>query len=191
MFGQSPKLAVSEEYIRSLVNEANGKMHSNWLRVQRFRDLLGQQAPQLSSAQLSAGKVRPEAAAAEAYPARLDQVPVVSPLGRAVQSKQGNAAHAAASRLQSAMQGDSTQHDVRSDADLMKPSLHRAPMAGATKPQHAGLKASVVKRLRALKRRQKAVMHRVAALEDTLPESKAADRAWCWQQMLLNGKVRS
>ena len=40
MFGSSSQLAVSEEYICSLVEQANAKLHTNWARVQRFLELL-------------------------------------------------------------------------------------------------------------------------------------------------------
>ena len=189
MFGQSSELAVSEEYICSLVDQANGKMHSNWARVQRFHDLLAQPAVRLSSAQPSAGLAHPGAAAGKPSPAGLGQEPLVLPLSTAVQSKQGKAAQTDVSQLQSAMQGHSVQHNERSGAGL-KPSVRNMPMAETTKRQHAGLKASVVRRLRALERRQKAVLTRVAALEDTLPGPKAADRPLCWQQMLLGLEVR-
>ena len=191
MFGQSSKLAVSEEYIYSLVHQANGKMHSNWLRVQRFRDLLGQHTLHLSSAHPSAGKACSEAAAARLKPASLGQELTVPLLGTAVQFKKFNAAHSNSSMLQAGLQGHSAQHDVRLDPVFMRPSFQKLPMAGATKRPHAGLKASVVRRLRALERRQKAVLNRVAALEDTMPEPEAADRAWCWQQMPLSFEVGS
>ena len=189
MFCQSSKLAVSGEYICSLVDQANGKMDSNWARVQRFHELLAQPALQHSSAQPSAGLAHPEAAAGKPSPAGLGQEPLVLPLSIAVQSKQSKPAQADVSKLQSAMQGHSAQHDERSGAGV-KPSVQGMPMTEATKRQHTGLKANVVRRLRALERRQKAVLTRVAALEDTPPGSEAADRALCWQRMLLSLEVR-
>ena len=190
MFGQSPKLAVSEEYMCSLIDQANGKMHRNWARVQRFHDLLAQPAAHLSSAQPSAGRAHPDTGAGDSGQCCPDREPHVPPQGRAVQSEQAKAVHADVSKLQSAVQEYSEQHDEQSGARL-QPSIQNMSMAGATKRQHAGLKASVVRRLRALDRRQKEVLTRVAALEDTLPGPEAADRALCWQRMLLSLEVRS
>ena len=190
MFGRSSKLAVSEEYIYSLVDQANGKMHSNWARVQRFHDLIRQPAAYLSSAQPSVGMAHPDTAAGKSHPGGLDHEPNVPRQRRAVQSEQGNAACADASKVQSAMQGRSAKHTEQSGAGLV-PSDWKVPMAEAAKGQHAGLKASVMRRLRALERRQKAVLNRVAALEDTSPGPEAADRAWCWQRMPLSLVVRS
>ena len=50
LFAGCSKLAVPEDYICSLVEQANSKMHSNWARVQRFFELLRQNAQQLSAA---------------------------------------------------------------------------------------------------------------------------------------------
>ena len=189
MFGQLSKLAVSEEYICSLIDQANGKMHSNWARVQRFHDLLAQFAPHLSSAQPSAEMSHVDTAAGNTDQGRPDQELHVPPHGRAVQSEQAKAVPADASRLQSALQEYSAQQDEQSGT-RRKPSIQNVPLAGATKRQHAGLKASVVRRLKAVEQRQKAVLDRVAALEDTLPGPEAADRALCWQRMLLSLEVR-
>ena len=147
IFGQSAKLAVSEEYICSLVDQANGKMHSNWARVQRFHDLLAQPAAHHSSAQPSVGMAHPGAAADDSDQGRPDREPHALLQGRAVQSGQANAVQADASRLHSALQEYSAQHAEQSGARL-KPSNQDVPMAGATTCQHAGLKASVVRRLR-------------------------------------------
>ena len=54
LFEGCSKLAVPEDYICSLVEQANSKMHSNWARVQRFFELLKQDAQQLSAAVPSA-----------------------------------------------------------------------------------------------------------------------------------------
>ena len=50
LFPGCSKLAVSEDYICSLVDQANSKMHSNWARVQRFFELLRQPSPLQPSA---------------------------------------------------------------------------------------------------------------------------------------------
>lgn len=50
LFAGCSKLAVPDDYICSLVEQANSKMHSNWARVQRFFELLRQDAQQLSAA---------------------------------------------------------------------------------------------------------------------------------------------
>ena len=42
MFADCSQLAVSEDYIHSVVEQANSKMHSNWARVQLFFELLRQ-----------------------------------------------------------------------------------------------------------------------------------------------------
>lgn len=65
MFGGSSELTVSEDYIRSLVEQANAKMHTNWARIDRFLELITQPSQQISAglhsvsgapAQIPAGK---------------------------------------------------------------------------------------------------------------------------------------
>ena len=57
LFAGCSQLAVSKDYICSLVEQANSKMHSKQARVRRFFELLRQQSqPQLAAVPLPEGQ---------------------------------------------------------------------------------------------------------------------------------------